>query len=128
MEELNFDTGIGDMYCECSTNKYCYEPAGHAVTGDLTIIRDADLRSLIEKGPSYQEQNCINWKINEKICKDAVAECKRKWSLREGVDVRAFNEWEHMVNYCIKRRITFLRGKYINKRNNMSSNPARASK
>ena len=67
------------MYCECSTNKYCYEPAGH-VTGDLNMIKDASLRSLIEKGPSYREQNCINWKINEKICKDAVAECKRKWS------------------------------------------------
>ena len=71
---------------------------------------------MIEKGPSYREQNCINWKINEKICKDAVAECKRKWSLREGVDIRAFNEWESVVNYCIKRRIRFLRGKYINRR------------
>ena len=102
------------IYCECSTNKYCYEPAGHVVTGDLNIIRDASLRSLIEKGLSYREQNCINWIINEKICKDAVAKRKRKWSLRERVDVQAFNEWENMVNYCIRRRITFLRGKYIN--------------
>ena len=65
VEELDFDIGTGDMYCECSTNKYCYEPAGHVVTGDLNIIRDASLRLLIEKGPSYREQNCINWKINE---------------------------------------------------------------
>ena len=72
VEELDFDVGTGDMYCECSTNNYCYEPAGH-VTGD--IIRAASLRSLIEKGPSYREQNRINWKINEKTCKDAVAEC-----------------------------------------------------
>jgi hypothetical protein len=33
-------------------SKYCYEPAGHVVTGDLTIIRDAKLRSLVMKGPS----------------------------------------------------------------------------
>ena len=38
------------------------------MTGDLTIIKDAKLRSLI------------------------------KWSLKEGVDVRAFNEWEHKVH------------------------------
>ena len=44
VEELDFDIGTGDMYCECSTNKYCYEPAGHVVTGDLNIIRDASLR------------------------------------------------------------------------------------
>ena len=36
------------MYC--SNSKYCYEPAGHVV---LTIIRDAKLRSLVMKGPSY---------------------------------------------------------------------------
>ena len=29
------------MCCDCSTSSYCYEPAGHVVTGDLTIIRDA---------------------------------------------------------------------------------------
>ena len=71
---------------------------------------------MIEKGPSYQEQNCINWKINEKVCKDAVAECKRKWSLKEGVDIQDFNEWENVVNHCIERRIKFLRGKHINRR------------
>ena len=71
----------------------------------LQDIRDASLRSLIEKGPFYREQNCINWKINEKVCKDAVAECKRKWSLKEGVHIQAFNEWESVVNHCIERRI-----------------------
>ena len=33
VEKLDFDIGTGDMYCEYSTNKYCYEPAGHVVTG-----------------------------------------------------------------------------------------------
>ena len=69
--------------CDCSTCKYCYEPAGHVVTGDLNIIRDANLRSLVEKGPSFREQNSINWKINEDICRQAVAEYKSKWSKKE---------------------------------------------
>ena len=30
--------------------------------------------------------------------------------------IRAFNEWENVVNHCIERRIRFLRGKYINRR------------
>ena len=41
----------------CSTCAYCYEPAGHVVTGDLTIIRNAKLRALVAKGSSYREQN-----------------------------------------------------------------------
>ena len=61
VEELDFDTGTGDMYCECTCimNKYCYEPAGHAITGDLNIIRDASLRLLIDKGPFYREQTVL---------------------------------------------------------------------
>ena len=45
VEELDFDRGIEDMRCECSTSSYCYEPAGHVVTEDLNIIRDSSLRS-----------------------------------------------------------------------------------
>ena len=35
---------------------------------------------------------------------------------QRGVDVRAFNEWEHKVNECIQRRIASLGKKHINKR------------
>ena len=41
---------------------------------------------------------------------------KSKWSKREGVDSRVFNEWEHMVRECIARRIRSLREKHINRR------------
>ena len=58
----------------------------------------AKLRGLIEKGPSFREQNCINWSINESLCKEAVAKYKRKWSRKERVDIRALNEWECKVN------------------------------
>jgi hypothetical protein len=47
VEELDLDEGTENVCCDCSNSKYCYEPAGHVVTGDLTIIRDAKLRSLI---------------------------------------------------------------------------------
>ena len=40
----------------------------------------------------------LTWKINENICRNAVAEYKRKWSLKEGVD----DEWEKKVKECGK--------------------------
>ena len=67
VQELDFNVGTEDMHCDCSTCRYCYEPAGHVVTGDLNIIRDAKLRELIRKGPSYREQNSIDWRVNEDI-------------------------------------------------------------
>ena len=34
--------------------------AGHVVTGDLRVIKDAKVRELVNKGPSYREQNNID--------------------------------------------------------------------
>ena len=57
VEELDLTRGTEGMCCDCSNSSYCYEPVGHVMTGDLTIIWDAKLRSLVRKGPSYREQN-----------------------------------------------------------------------
>ena len=38
-----------------------YDPAGHVVTGNLHIVENRHIRELLVKGPSYREQNNINW-------------------------------------------------------------------
>ena len=116
VKELDIDKGAGNMCCDCSGSKYCYEPAGYVITGDLKIVKDAELRGLIEKGPSYREQNYINWNVNKNLWKEAVAKYKLKWSQKERVDIRALNEWECKVNECIEKRIRSLKSKHINRR------------
>ena len=68
MEDLDMNIGTQDMKCNCSSSAFKYEPLGHVVTGNLSIIKDSKLRQLIKKGPSYREQNNINWNVNAKIC------------------------------------------------------------
>ena len=116
VEDLNADIGTSNMYCECNASEYCYGPVGHVVTGDLSIIKDAKLRNLIEKGPSYRKQNQVNWSITERLCKEAVAKYKRKWARKEKVDIRVLNEWECKVNECVQNRISSLKWKHINRR------------
>ena len=82
-------------------------------TDGRTIIRDAKLRALIGKGPSYREQNFVDWKKNRKICSEAVTAYKHKWSKK---DYRVLNEWEHHVNERVEKRIRLLEAKNINKR------------
>ena len=51
--------------------------------------------------PSFHRNDfstCINWSTTERLCREAVAKYKRKWSRREKVDVRVLNEWECKVN------------------------------
>ena len=63
VEDLDMDAGTAGMDCSCSSSNYKYEPCGHVVTGDLSIIKDVKLRNLIKKGPTYREQNNIDWRV-----------------------------------------------------------------
>ena len=60
------------------------------------MIRDAKLRALIEKGPSYWEQGYVDWRIREKLCREAVSKYKHKWSRKEKIDVRVL-QWKLQI-------------------------------
>ena len=53
--------------CQCQMSKYCYQPHGHIITGDLKIIENAKIRELVSKRPKYREPNKINWKATENM-------------------------------------------------------------
>ena len=78
VNELNMDCGTAGMVCSCNSSRYKYESCGHVVTGDLSIIKDVKLRNLISKGPTYREQNNIDWRVNLKNCKAAVSRYAKK--------------------------------------------------
>ena len=40
--------------CQCKESKFCNEPHGHVITGDLRVIENAKLRELVGKGPKYR--------------------------------------------------------------------------
>ena len=67
VNELIMDCGTAGMVCSCNSSRYKYESCGHVVKGDLSIIKDVKLRNLISKGPTYREQNNIDWRVNLKI-------------------------------------------------------------
>ena len=73
---MDFDVGTADLMCDCNpSSSYYYTPVGHVVTGDLGMLNCV----LISKGPSFREQNNINWNLNRRICRDAVKKYKDKW-------------------------------------------------
>ena len=57
VKQLDLDNGTKDMECSCSLSQFCY---GHVVTGHLRIIKDGNVRELVNKQPSYREQNNID--------------------------------------------------------------------
>ena len=116
VDELDVDVGTVGMKCSCDSSKYKYEPCGHVITGDLSIVRDVKLRNLILKGPTYREQNNVNWNVNLKNCKEAVSKYMRKWADQANVDIRVLRDWEKTVHKCIEEKVKVLKQRHINRR------------
>ena len=58
--------------CQCKESKFCYEPHGHVITGDLRVIENARLRELVAKRPKYREPNRVNWKATETMFLESI--------------------------------------------------------
>ena len=65
--ELDIENSTPDSL-DCKDSKYCYQPAGHIVTGDLKIIIDSRTLSIICKGPKYR----IPLPIYFKSCREEI--------------------------------------------------------
>jgi hypothetical protein len=40
--------------CSCSSSPFNYQPAGHVITGDVSIVRNEELMSLSLKDPKFR--------------------------------------------------------------------------
>ena len=68
--------------CQCKESKFCYEPHGHVITGDLRVTENARLRELVVKGPKYREPNMVSWKAKETMFLESIDLYAKNWSKR----------------------------------------------
>ena len=56
LRDFDLATFISDpTSCSCDTSCFNCVPVGQVVTGDLSIVKNDKLRSLMSKGPKYRE-------------------------------------------------------------------------
>ena len=116
IKELDFEIGTKNISCSCHQSDFIYQPTGHVITGNLGIIENRKLRKLLTKGPSYREQNNINWDTNQKILNKAIRDYKRQWAKKEKVDSRVLDEWQCKILETVQARIDKLKTKNKNPR------------
>ena len=103
LQEIDFDDiKAKPPSCSCNNSKFCYLPVGHIITGDLNIIENETLRSVIYIGPKYRIPKTINWKYNFKLLMDAVEDYARKWAKREDANINSLSEWIKIIRDQIK--------------------------
>ena len=74
--------------CTCASSPFLYNPTGHVLTGDRTIINNTSLREVFAKVHKYREPKSINWEHNFKILMDYA----RQWVKREKEDLETLSE------------------------------------
>ena len=98
--------------CQCKESKFCYEPHGHVITGDLRVIENVRLRELVAKGPKYREPNRINWKAKETMFLESIDLYAKNLSKREQVDLRYLSQWKDHLKELVTDRISNLKGHF----------------
>ena len=99
------------QHYQCNTSKFCYEPHGHVIIGDLMVIENVKLRELVAKGPKYREPNKINWQSTETMISNSIDLNAEQWSKREQVDLKHLSEWKGQIKELVVERISSLKEK-----------------
>ena len=83
----------------------------NVITGNLRIVDNRHIRQVLIKGPSYREQNSINWNKIRTLLLVAVGIYKNQCAKKERCDVSLLNEWHCKISDCINNRINMLKRK-----------------
>ena len=92
--------------CECNTSSHLYQPYGHVITGDLSIIPNSKLRNLIAKGQKYREPCKVDWDKNLSLLCEAVDQYALQWAKWEIVELSVLSSWKEIVKDQIEECIS----------------------
>ena len=95
--------------CQCNTSSHLYQPYGHVITGDLSIIPNSKLRDLIAKGPKYREPCKVDLDKNLSLLCEAVDQYALQWAKQEIVELSVLSSWKEMVKGQIEECISKLK-------------------
>ena len=109
MQELNTENITRNpSACSCKASEFCYNPAGHVITGDLNIVKISKLRDILSKGAKYREPRSFTWKQNSKLILDSVEDYARRWAKNEEVEVDTLSEWVKSIMSLVNRHVSVL--------------------
>ena len=111
------------QHCQCNKSKFCYEPHGHVITGNLMVIENVKLRELVAKGPKYREPNKINWQSLETMVSNSIDLYAEQWSKREQVDFKYLSEWKDQIKELVVECISSLKEKIRSPKQKILNDP-----
>ena len=75
------------------------------MTGNLKIISDSRIRSIVSKGPKYRFPSLIDFKNYREEKTSALNDFGNRWCKREYVEPNALKEWKVRIFKIVDQRI-----------------------
>ena len=114
VQTLDVDSFIanpGILPCDCDQSPFVNHDHGHIISGDLNIVSDQKLRSLIAKGPKYREPQPFSCHQAKSDIIKGIDDCIDTWSNKSETSKSAFDFWKATISTLIDKRISTLRDK-----------------
>ena len=90
VSDLDIETSSPDSW-DCKDSKFCYQSMNHIVTGNLKIITDSRIRSVISEGPKYRFPARIDFNKCRETSVNALNDYSTRWCKRENIKPNALN-------------------------------------
>ena len=94
--------------CNCSSSEFIYEPHGHIVTGDLSIIGNNKLRDLMEKGTKFREPRFIEASQLRSSILSSLDDFILKLCKKYKTEKIHFEDWKTGVQTILDNMLNFL--------------------
>ena len=102
----NLDT-LYNATCSCSNydKQVIKDPYGHIFTGDLNIIHNVQLRSLLEKGLNYRDQQPPNKMKAYDSIRVGLESYVAAISKKTNTTIEQFSEWQNKILNAVKEKL-----------------------
>jgi len=110
---------ILDENCLCSQSPFIYQPVGHVVTGNLGIVDDQKLRSVLSKGAKFRETPSVNWDAIKTEFSKAVKSFVTRWARREKLPATEFLQFKCAILKVARKRLLRLSKRFTNNSNQL---------
>ena len=105
----NFISNPESIPCPCENSAFRDKHHNHIVTGDLKIVENRKLRTLLSRGPKYRECKTLNFEVAREKVVLGIKECAENFCSSHHLNKNVLLGW---VNTCISlldKRISHLK-------------------
>lgn len=105
----NGSIDIDSIPCECENSQYKDAHHNHIITGDLHLVENAKLRSLLTKGPNFREPCSVNYSKCQNIINESLDSYVCNLANKTPYDEETFENWKGTVKEKISEKVRKLK-------------------